>query len=68
MGDYWVLVNKAATEPQPFAMNPDQIKDLAHRGERSGRVSYWLQPKSYDTDEFREAWGRIEVLGDMEMQ
>ena len=49
-------------------MKPEEVKDLAHRGERSGRVSYWLQPKSYDTDEFREAWGRIEFSDDLEMR
>ena len=68
MGDYWVIVNKAVTEPQAFVMKPEEVKDLAHRGERSGRVSYWLQPKSYDTDEFREAWGRIEFSDYLEVR
>jgi restriction endonuclease Mrr len=32
---------------------------IAHRGEKDGRVSYWLQPNKYHTDEFREKWDRI---------
>jgi hypothetical protein len=38
---------------------PSAVKELAHRGEKEGRVSYWLQPTSYDKDPFREAWERI---------
>ena len=59
MGDFWVIVNRIATEPTVFILRPPEVKRLAHRGEKDGRVSYWLQPTSYDTDEFREAWDRI---------
>jgi len=38
---------------------PDEVRELAHRGEKEGRVSFWLQPTSYDQDGFREAWHRI---------
>ena len=61
MGDYWVIVNRAATDPHAFVMTPDEVKDLAHRGERSGRVSYWLQPRAYEADGFKDAWCRIEA-------
>jgi hypothetical protein len=40
-------------------MKPEEVKQLAHRGEKEERVSYWLQPKQYDTDQFREVWDRI---------
>ncbi len=59
MGDFWVVVTNAASEPVAFILTPDEIGKLAHRGEKGGRVSYWLQPKFYDRDDFREAWGRI---------
>ena len=59
MGDFWVIVNKIATDPAVFIMSPGEVKELAHRGEKDGRVSYWLQPTSYDTDAFRGAWHRI---------
>ncbi len=55
MGDFWVVVNNLSSEPNAFILLPDEVKSLAHRGEREGRVSYWLQPKSYDTPKFKEA-------------
>ena len=60
MGDWWIIVTNAATDnPVCFVMAPDEVKRLAHRGEKDGRISYWLQPNKYHTDEFREAWHRI---------
>jgi hypothetical protein len=59
MGDFWVIVNKVVTEPSAFIMVPSEVVALAHRGEKEGRVSYWLQPRAYDRPEFHEAWGRI---------
>ncbi len=59
MGDFWVIVTNIAKNPSVFILRPAEVRDLAHRGEKDGRVSYWLQPSSYDTDEFRGAWHRI---------
>ncbi len=59
MGDFWVIVNKVISEPTPFIMMPGEVKQLAHRGEKDGRISFWLQPKDYDIDDFRGAWERI---------
>jgi len=59
MGDYWVIVNNVVKEPNAFILLPAEVKKLAHRGEKEGRVSYWLQPVSYDVKKFKEAWGRI---------
>ena len=59
MGDFWVIINKVISEPTVFILTPDEVKSLAHQGEKDGRVSFWLQPNSYDTDEFRKAWDRI---------
>jgi len=60
MGDYWVIVNKVtSSEPSAFIMMPDEVKELAHRGEKEGRVSFWLQPTSYDRESFKEKWERI---------
>ena len=58
-GDFWLVVNNLATTPSTFVMKPAEVKNLAHRGEKEGRISYWLQPASYDTAEFYEAWDRI---------
>jgi hypothetical protein len=60
IGDWWIIVTKIATDkPECFIMKPDEVRRLAHRGEKDGRISYWLQPNKYYTDEFREAWDRI---------
>lgn len=59
MGDFWVVWSSVVTRPAAFIMRPDEVKSLAHRGEKDGRVSYWLQPGAYDRDVFRGAWKRI---------
>ncbi len=59
MGDFWVVVNDVINEPQSYILLPGEIRSLAHRGEKDGRVSFWLQPSAYCTDEFHEAWDRI---------
>ena len=62
MGHYWVIVNKIADAPEQsprmFVLEPNEVLNLAHRGERDGRVSYWLQPSAYDKPVF-ECWDRI---------
>jgi hypothetical protein len=58
--DFIVVCGNAATEaPECFILLPQEVRDLAHRGEKDGRVSYWLQSKAYAVDRFREAWSRI---------
>ena len=60
MGDYWIIVNKVATTtPSAFILTPQEVRDRAHRGEKEGRVSYWLQPGDYEQEQFREAWERV---------
>jgi hypothetical protein len=60
IGDWWIIVtNAGSVTPVCFIMKPEEVKELAHRGEKDERVSYWLQPKQYDKDQFREAWDRI---------
>lgn len=59
MGDFWVIINNIAKEPKAFVLLPSEVKERAHRGEKDGTVSYWLQPNRYDQESFREAWQRI---------
>jgi|TARA_B100002003_G_scaffold131060_1_gene121140 hypothetical protein len=59
MGDYWIIVNDVLNEPNAFILLPNEIKELAHKGEKEGRVSYWLQPNTYDVELYKEAWHRI---------
>lgn len=55
MGDFWVIVNRVTSEPTAFILTPGEVKRLAHRGEKDGRVSFWLWTNAYEIDEFREA-------------
>lgn len=64
MGDFWIIVNDVGVKdvqakPNAFIMSPDEVRKSAHRGVKNGKVSYWLQPKSYDIFDFKEAWQRI---------
>lgn len=64
IGDFWVIVNKVATPtPSAFILLPSEVRERAQRGEKEGRVSYWLQPRDYEQEPFREAWERIEYRG-----
>jgi hypothetical protein len=59
MGDFWVIVNNVLEKPNAFVMLPSEVKQMVHRGEKDGKISYWLQPGAYDREEYREAWDRI---------
>jgi hypothetical protein len=59
MGDFWVVVINVQTQPVAFVMRPADVKAAAHKGEKEGRISYWLQPPKYDRPEFRENWDLI---------
>ena len=59
-GDFLVICRSVVTDaPESFVLTPDEVRRLAHRGEKDGRVSDWLQPKDYEKDEFLDAWIRI---------
>ena len=59
MGDFWIIVNNLSTKPTALIMKPAEVKERAHRAEKEGRVSFWLQPTAYDQPLFREAWDRL---------
>jgi hypothetical protein len=58
--DFVIVCGRVAAEtPECYVLLRSEVCQLAHRGEKEGRVSYWLQPKSYAVEGFREAWNRI---------
>lgn len=60
MGDYWVLINQMASgSPCAYVLTPDEVRALAHRNERDGKVSYWLERAGYENEAFRDAWDRV---------
>ncbi len=59
-GDFFVICRKVTGEkPECFVLRPAEVRTLAHRGEKNGKVSFWLQPREYENDKFVEGWGRI---------
>ncbi|RMG66285.1 MAG: hypothetical protein D6715_07360 [Calditrichaeota bacterium] len=59
MGDFWIIINQVVSTPTTFILLPEEVRKLAHRSEKEGRVSFWLQPAAYQSEAFREAWHRI---------
>jgi len=58
--DWWIVtIHANSAHPICFVMTLEEVKSLAHRGEKDGRVSYWLQPTSYDREQYRDAWQRL---------
>lgn len=59
---WWVVtINANSDLPTCFVMTLDEVKEQAHRGENAeGKVSYWLEPRSYDQPEYRDAWHRLD--------
>jgi hypothetical protein len=46
-------------QPECFVLTPAQVKQLVHRGVKGDKVSFWLQPKHYESDLFRDRWELI---------
>jgi hypothetical protein len=58
--DFVVVCRDVIREiPECFILTPAEIRKLVHRGEKNGKVSFWLQPRDYATEQFREKWERI---------
>ena len=46
--------------PTCYVMTLDEVKAGAHRGGNAAeKVSFWLQPKAYALDAYKEAWNRL---------
>jgi hypothetical protein len=60
VADFVVVCRHIIREsPECFVLTPEEVRRLAHRGEKNGKVSFWLQPRDYASDEFCERWDRI---------
>lgn len=59
-GDFFIICrNVALDRPECFVLKPAEVRALAHKGDKDGKVSYWLQPKQYATPQFHDQWDRI---------
>lgn len=60
MGDFWIVLNSLDSgKPRTYILLPHEVRAMAHRGEKEGKISYWLQPRKYVVEEFEEKWRRI---------
>lgn len=60
MGDFWVVAtNVASSAPECYILLPHEVRAMADKDEKDGSVSYWLEPRQYAVDAFREKWDRI---------
>jgi hypothetical protein len=60
IADYVVVcVRNYPNEPLCYVLMPSEVRALIHRGEKNGKVSYWLQPQVYEKEAYKEKWERI---------
>lgn len=59
MGNFWLIVTRALTEPCTYVLPPDEVRAHSHPSGEDGHVSYWLEATRYENAAFREAWHRI---------
>lgn len=56
--EWWVItIDVKSDAPTCYVLKLNEIKELAVN-DRNGRA-WWLPPRNYDNDEFREKWGRL---------
>ncbi|SPU43064.1 hypothetical protein [Brevundimonas diminuta] len=56
--DWWVITIKANSDaPTCFVMTGDEVRQSASQDKNGGR--FWLEPRDYDRDEYRDGWARI---------
>lgn len=56
--DWWIVTIHANSDrPVCFVIRNEEVRALASKDKNGG--AYWLEPRDYDRDPFREAWDRI---------
>lgn len=57
--DWWVItVNANSDSPTCYILALEDVRRIASQ-DKGGKQQYWLEPRDYERDEFREAWGRF---------
>ena len=55
--EWWVITIHANSDsPVFYVLRPKEVSALATQDKNGGK--WWLEPKAYDREEFREAWDR----------
>lgn len=54
-----VCVRNYPNDPICYVMTPDEVRTLAYKGDKNGKISYWLQPSAYEKQDYKDKWDRI---------
>lgn len=61
--EWWIItIHANADSPICYILKLEEVKQCASQDKNGG--AYWLEPRAYDQDVFREAWGRLAVISD----
>jgi hypothetical protein len=56
--DWWIVTTHAnADSPVCYVLKLDEVRALASQDKNGG--AFWLEPRAYSKDEFRDAWHRL---------
>lgn len=56
--DWWIITMHANSDsPVCFILRSSEVRERATQDKNGG--AFWLEPRDFDHDEFREAWQRI---------
>ena len=59
---WWIItLNAKSSDPICYILNLDEVKSLAGRDEKEGRVSFWLPFRKFAVEQFEEKWDRLET-------
>lgn len=60
IAEFVVVCRKVRTDrPESFVLASRDVVERAHRGGSDSKVTYWLETKAYESNEFRERWDKI---------
>jgi hypothetical protein len=62
IADYVVICVRShhSNEPVCYVMIPNEVRKLAYKRKKNGKVSCWLRPLAYENDKYKENWKRID--------
>ncbi len=60
VSDYVIIcVRDYPNDPDCYILTSDEVRQLAHRGEKNGKISYWLQRPNYEKELYKGKWEKI---------
>ena len=60
--DWWIITTFANSDmPTCYVLRVEEVRALASQDKNGGKR--WLEARDYDSDEFRDAWHRLDIDG-----